>query len=271
MVGRAVGLIARVYFDISYALLAGSVAGRRLVEQAAPDGVPVHGYCTPTDLDVLVAELDPAFGDSLLDLGCGFGGVAVELHHRSGAEIVGVDISSRAVAIATARARDAGVGASVRFLVGDLARPPWVGARGAYAIDSLMFVPDLTEAMCGIGDVLGSAGRLFATVLVPGAVSQTQLRGLLEAAGARVERLDNVTAALDERSRARARAAAALREIGTASLRGRLALRLVTFEEGLIRRLLASGRVSRWRFLVCFDSSPGRDAAHSRAVAAASR
>jgi len=263
----AVGLIARVYFDVSYGLLTGSVAGRRLLALPAAGDEPVHGYFTSQDRDVLLADLDPAPGTRLLDLGCGVGGIAVDLHRRSGAEILGVDVSWRAVSAATARARRAGVDSSVVFLVGDLTRPPRLGAASAYAIDSLMFVPDLGLAIRGIGDVLGSGGRLVATLLVFGSGAEARLRRSIEAAGADVLRLEDVTRALADRSRARADAADAIRQDGTASLRGSLAARLVGAEEALIGTLVADGRVGRWRFVVRFRPAPERDAAHSRPAA----
>jgi len=261
------GLIARVYFDIAYGLLSGSVAGRRLLSLPAAAGEPVHGYFTEEDRDVLLADLDPAPGDLLLDLGCGVGGIAIELHRRSGAEILGVDVSPRAVSAATARARRTGVDASVRFHVGDLTSPPRIGAASAYAIDSLMFVPDLGLALRGIGGALGSDGRLLATLLVFGSGAEARLRRSIEIAGADVLRLDDVTPALAERSRARADAADAIRRDGTASLRGRLAMRLVGAEEALIRTLVANGRVGRWRLVARFRPAPERDAAHSRPAA----
>lgn len=247
--------LARVYFDISYGLLAGSAAGRRLLELTAAGDEPVHGYFTIEDRDVLLAGLDPAPGDRLLDLGCGIGGIAVEVHRRTGAEIVGVDVSPRAVAAATRRARRAGVGAAVRFVNGDLARPPLVGATSAYAIDSLMFLPDLAGALRGIGEALESGGRLFATLLVVGPGSADRLDRSFRAAGVRVERIDDVTAGLDVRSRARAGAARALlRQRGTTP-RGLLAMLLVLGEEALVRTLIAKGRIGRWRFVVSSDRS----------------
>ena len=258
--------VARLYFDISYRLLAGSVAGRRLLALPAAGGRPVHGYFTSEDRDTLLAVLDPAPGDRLLDLGSGLGGIAIELHRRSGAEILGVDISRQAVSSATARARRERVDASVGFRAGDLARPPRTGAADAYAIDSLMFVPDLADALRGIGEALGPGGRLFATLLVVGPGGGPRLQQAVRDAGADLERLDDVTPALAERSRARAGAAALLKRDGTTTFRGRLAMRLVSAEEGLVQARIKSGRVSRWRFVVRYGTLLERDAAHIRAI-----
>ena len=263
----AVGLIARVYFDISYGLLTESVAGRRLLSLQAAGGGLVHGYFTSQDRDLLLADLDPAPGDRLLDLGCGVGGIALDLHRRSGAQILGLDLSPKAVFAATAQARRAGLDASVGFVVGDLSRPPRVGAANAYAIDSLMFVHDLGQTLRGIGDALGSDGRLFATLLVFGTGAEARLRRSICAAGAGILRLEDATPALVERSRARTAAAVAMLRDETTSLRGRLAMRLVIAEEGLVRALITAGRVGRWRFVLRYCPTTEREAAHSRPAA----
>lgn len=252
-VRRAAALVARLYFDVSYGLLTGSVAGRRILALAADGNDPVHGYFTVQDREALLDDLDLRPGERLLDLGCGIGGIALELHRRSGAEITGVDISARAVSAATRRAQRAGVAGSVAFVAGDLARPPSVGAASAYAVDSLMFVPDLAGTLRGIGDVLGHDGRLFATLLVAGHHAEARLRHSLQAAGARVERLDDVTSALGARNRIRVGAARAVRLGGPMTPRGRLAIRLVLGEEALLGWLIANNQVSRWRFVVRYE------------------
>lgn len=257
LVRAVAAALARVYFEVSYEFLVGSVGGRRFLALTAAGGAPAHGYLTSDDLEALLTDLDPAPGDRVLDLGCGIGGLALEVHRRSGAQIIGIDASHRAIAEATIRAQRAGLDASVRFLAADLSRPPRVGSASAYAIDSLMFVPDLAQAIRDLDQVLGPDGRLFATLLVVGSEGGEQLRRSLRAADARVERLDDVTTALGQSSRRRADIARVLLGEGSATLRGRLAMRLILGEEALVQHFAAQGRVSRWRFCIRHGSPGG--------------
>ena len=225
-----------------------------MLSMAAAGEPLVHGYLTTQDLDLMIAELRALPGDRLLDLGCGIGGVALEVHRRTGAEVIGIDISGRAVAAARARARELGMHEGVTFVRGSLATPPLVGASRAVAIDSLMFVPDLVGALRGIGRALGPGGRLFATTLITGPGGERRLRRSIHDAGGVIERLDNVTPALAERSRGRARAASSAGNGEPGSISGWLASRLIRVEEATVRLLIAGGRIARWRFVVRYPS-----------------
>ena len=152
---------------MSYGLLLDSKTGRTFLAGANADSGPsTHGYLTPEDLAALVAsfgQLTPT--DLLLDLGCGFGEVALEVHRRTGARIVGIDASRRAIAEARHAATRASLEQAVQFEVGDLVRPPAIGARGAYAIDSLMFVANPGGALATIAATIDPGGLVFATFL----------------------------------------------------------------------------------------------------------
>jgi len=258
---RLVHLGTRGYFELSYRLLLSSPVGRRLLVATAAGGEPVHGYFTCDDRESLLADLDPQPGEVLLDLGAGAGGIAIDPQRRSGVSVLGVDLSHRAVAAASHAARAAGCAVAVTFATGDLARLPVGQAAKAYAIDSLMFAPDPVQALRGIGDALGPGGRLFATLLVFRPDAETRLVRWIEAAGAEVERLEDRTPALEVRSRARARRAAAARNGTRLSPADRFAVSLITIEEAVVRRLIALGRVSRWRIALRYEDGATGDCA----------
>ncbi len=54
-------------------------------------------------------------GMTVLDIGCGWGGMALYLHQKTGAEVLGVTLSEEQLKVARARAEAAGVADKVRF------------------------------------------------------------------------------------------------------------------------------------------------------------
>jgi 2-polyprenyl-3-methyl-5-hydroxy-6-metoxy-1,4-benzoquinol methylase len=64
---------------------------------------------------------DGVLGKSLLDVGCGVGGLLFELMKDGGSSGVGIDLSEGMIGKASAIARDRGVAGQVRFQVGDFA------------------------------------------------------------------------------------------------------------------------------------------------------
>jgi cyclopropane-fatty-acyl-phospholipid synthase len=54
-------------------------------------------------------------GMRVLDIGCGWGGMALYLHAKTGAEVLGVTLSEEQLKVARARAEEAGVADKVRF------------------------------------------------------------------------------------------------------------------------------------------------------------
>ena len=143
-----------------------------------------------------------------------------------------------------------GVGVPVRFMVGDVARPPVVGATGAYAFDSLMFQADLGGTLRSIGVGLGAGSRLLATILVVGSKGPDRLLRTMRNVDAEIERVDDVTEALEALSLARSRAARGLVRDYITSPGSMLMLLLVMTEEALLRALLSRRRAGRWRIAI---------------------
>lgn len=243
--------LARPYFESSYRLLTGSPEGLQFLQLTAPlPDMTAHGYATGEDLDALIRALEPGASDRLLDLGCGVGGIAIEVHRRTGTNVTGVDVAARAIETATNRAAAVGAQSSVSFAQRSIRRPPRIGATGAYALDSLMFVPVDADALLGIRDALDGRGRLFSTVLSVGQAPRDPVASVASALGMTVVESADVTDALLARSARRRRVALHLLRRGRRSIRGRLAMALVVMEESLVQREVRAGRLRRWRTVV---------------------
>src|SRR3954468_24889893 len=70
----------------------------------------------------IAAKLDLAPGLRVLDIGCGWGGLALYLNRRYGVEVLGVTLSDEQLALARERAAAAGVAGQVRFELCDYRR-----------------------------------------------------------------------------------------------------------------------------------------------------
>ncbi len=63
----------------------------------------------------IAAKLALKPGMRVLDIGCGWGGLALYLHEKTGAEVLGVTLSEEQIKVARARAEAAGVADKVKF------------------------------------------------------------------------------------------------------------------------------------------------------------
>jgi len=63
----------------------------------------------------IAAKLDLQPGQRVLDIGCGWGGMALYLHRVAGVDVTGVTLSKEQLKVARKRAADAGVADHVRF------------------------------------------------------------------------------------------------------------------------------------------------------------
>ncbi|TPG13668.1 SAM-dependent methyltransferase [Sphingomonas oligophenolica] len=63
----------------------------------------------------IAAKLALKPGMRVLDIGCGWGGMALYLHQKTGAEVLGVTLSEEQIKVARRRAEEAGVGDKVTF------------------------------------------------------------------------------------------------------------------------------------------------------------
>jgi SAM-dependent methyltransferase len=180
------------YFDRWYADMTGSAVKDEVVQRHL--GLPPHLLSTSLLSWDGLAEVTSALrlspGDVLLDLACGRGGYGLEIAARTGARLVGVDVSAEAVRQATARAGSS----SASFLRGDLTATGLAdrSVSAVLCVDAVQFADDQDAACRELLRVVVSGGRVALTCweardrddpAVPQRLRDVDLRAGLEAAG----------------------------------------------------------------------------------------
>src|SRR5215218_3634725 len=185
---------------------------------------------TPTALyDRYYRWIDVAPDSRVLDVACGAGGPALRLARGAGCALVGIDLSARAIATATALADEQGFGDRARFVCHDATQPlpfPDQAFDAVVCVDALVGLPDRPRIFAEWARVLKPGGRLiFTDPVLTGPISNAELAArtpfffvlappgyherLLGEAGFELLRRDDVTADLAEVARRHREARAA--------------------------------------------------------------
>jgi SAM-dependent methyltransferase len=130
-----------------------------------PEEVDPYSYVSRTELAQLQDALRVGAGATLGDIGCGQGGPGLWLAARTGANLVGVDISPVALTTAGRRAAALGLAGRVAYRQGSFAATglPDSGLDAVVSIDALLFAPDKAAAVAELARVLRPGGRLAVT------------------------------------------------------------------------------------------------------------
>ena len=158
-------------YNAVYAGTPSSPTLRRLWHENAegldfPDEFGHISFVTVPQLKRMADELRLDSGDTLVDLGCGRAGPALWMARETGANLIGVDLSSVAVEQATARAGELGLGGQSRFVQGSFAETTLEAnsADGAMSEDAIQYAPDKKAAMAEAARILKPGGRFVFTV-----------------------------------------------------------------------------------------------------------
>jgi len=138
---------------------------RSVYGEEYPEEVDPYSYVSRTELALLRDELRIGAGDTLGDLGCGRGGPGLWLAAHTGANLVGVDISTVALAEATARAEALGLADRATYQHGSFAETGLADAAldAIVSVDALLFAPDKRAAVAEFARILRPGGRLAMT------------------------------------------------------------------------------------------------------------
>jgi SAM-dependent methyltransferase len=108
--------------------------------------------------------------DTLVDLGCGRGGPGLWLARESGARLIGIDFSPRAVSLANTLAARFTLRVPAEFHVGSFERTelPDASVQGLMSVDALPFAPDRDAALREVRRILEPGARAVFTTTKPG-------------------------------------------------------------------------------------------------------
>ena len=155
-------------FDETFALPVTGVEDRVFREvfgEEYPEGLGTHSFLSRTELARFVGEVRVGPGDLLADVGCGRGGPGLWVIAQTGANLVGVDISTAALDSARARAESLGLSDRSRWVQGSFESMelPDASLDALMSVDALLFTPDKAAATREFARVLRPGARLVMT------------------------------------------------------------------------------------------------------------
>jgi phosphoethanolamine N-methyltransferase len=125
--------------------------------------ISTGGAATTDDLcSRLGSSLRP--GVRVLDVGSGIGGAAFHLAKTYGARVTGIDLAEEMVNIGLDRTAQLGMGASVKFLLGDVLETDFPEPFDiVWSRDAFMHIPDKPKLFSRLYQLLTPGGRLVIT------------------------------------------------------------------------------------------------------------
>lgn len=155
--------------DIIYEGHEKSEAFKRIVRNAFGDEFPEDAdgfsFVTLTDLKNMADCLNIKDKDVFADLGCGRGGPGMWIARKTGADVIGIDISKTAVTSAQKRVDHFGIKGKASFRTGNFYNTGLEDAScdGAISVDALWHAPDRKRALEEIARILKRDARFVFT------------------------------------------------------------------------------------------------------------
>jgi ubiquinone/menaquinone biosynthesis C-methylase UbiE len=136
------------------------VYGQDYAEHADP-----YSYVSRSELERIAEQVRIGPSDTLVDLGCGRGGPGLVVALRTGARLIGLDISEVALADAERTAERFGLAGRAEFRRGGFAATGLADGRvhAVMSVDALTFAPDKQQALTEMARILAPGGRLVFT------------------------------------------------------------------------------------------------------------
>jgi cyclopropane fatty-acyl-phospholipid synthase-like methyltransferase/acyl carrier protein len=146
-------------FERYYATAMGSDAHAEFCRQIYGRNLGQHGMADFSQIDRLLAMLGPKEGDTVLDLGCGYGLISQYIAEKTGANVVGVDLSASAIAYADKLAESDSRLCFHHMDVRDLSFPSDTFTH-IISIDTIYYAPSLKSLLRRFQEVGTDAVRL---------------------------------------------------------------------------------------------------------------
>lgn len=135
---------------------------RKIYGTDYPEETDPSGFVTLADLKNIVKYLEIRPGETLIELGCGTGGPGLWIAREKKSNYIGIDLSEKAIEIASQRIKNFKMENRAKFQKGDICATKFPDNffDGAISIDVLHFVPDKLAVVNEVGRILRS-DRLF--------------------------------------------------------------------------------------------------------------
>lgn len=161
-------------FNAFYAAQANSPTIRRIFRQAAGidslnEVFAPYSFLTMADMKRVKTLFglsgEQASKQTFADIACGNGSIGLWLAEQTGANLVGVDISSGAIAIATDKATKLGLANRTNFVVGDLEHTSLAteSVDAAVSFDAIWLATDQQTALIEIARILRPGSKFVFT------------------------------------------------------------------------------------------------------------
>jgi ubiquinone/menaquinone biosynthesis C-methylase UbiE len=148
------------YYQHFYAAAQASQAHSQLCERVFGQDLTQEGQADMKAIHGLMAHLQIAADERVLDLGCGAGGIAEYLSDQTGARVTGLDYAATAIAVASERTRARRE--RLDFVQGDINDLQF--ADGSFdkviSIDTIYWVADMDLALASIARLTAPGGRI---------------------------------------------------------------------------------------------------------------
>ena len=155
-------------------------ARRRVRLETHGEDIGQNGWLTAEEWRTATGWLAVGEGSRVLDVACGSGGPSIDLAHRTGATVVGVDVNGHAVETANEFARRQGLAALARFEEADASRPlPFAGGSfdAIVCVDAINHLPNRPAVLADWHRLLRAGGSILFTdpIVVTGLLSSEEI------------------------------------------------------------------------------------------------